>query len=185
MLVSLKRRPSWPIVLLAAALLGIRCQSQAAVHFVVAEMGAPVHGDSYILPLDDSADIAHARDLIDRGLEAGATIAVARIAKGADGINRNILAPGEPLWSWHVAGFEGFADSTIEVLDGWPTFVEQDVDAWIANTNGHIGFWSYTVTAEVASIPEPGALILVASALAGMFGLRLVMRVRRGWRTGN
>ena len=74
---------------------------------------------------------------------------VAKIAKGANGINRNPLAAGAPPWSWHVSEFEGFVDSTIEILDGWPTYVEGDIDGWIANTNGYIGFWSYTVTAEV------------------------------------
>ena len=78
---------------------------------------------------------------------------VAQIAKGEDGVNRDYLAPGEPLWSWNVARFDSFADISIELIDGWPTFVEQDVDGWIANTNGYIGFWSYTVVAEVTAVP--------------------------------
>jgi hypothetical protein len=146
------------------------------VYFLVTELpGQEVHHDSYVLPLEDQADIAHARDLIARGpAEAGASIAVAQIAEGSDGINRDVLAPGEPLWNWHVTNFQGFADTTVEILDGWPGDVGKDVPAWIANTNGAIGFWSYTVTRELggASVPVPlpaplagGAFLLIAASV--------------------
>jgi hypothetical protein len=120
------------------------------IRFLVSEFDKPVHGDSYMLPLSDPDDIAHARQLITKGPGIGAPLVVAKIAKGANGINRSPLAAGAPPWSWHVTEFEGFADSTIEILDGWPTYVESDIDGWIANTNGYIGFWSYTVTAELS-----------------------------------
>ena len=128
------------------------------------------HGDSFILPLSEPDDIAHARDLIARGPEAaGAPLVFAEVVAGSDGINRDVLAEGEPLWSWHVSAFEGFGDGGIELVDGWPTFIESDVQGWIENTNredgdprGHIGFWSYTVVAELdgppTGIPLPGAL---------------------------
>jgi hypothetical protein len=138
----------------------------ATVQFVVAETGIPVHGDSYILTLVDPADIAHARGLIAGDPTVGGTIVVAAIAKGADGVNRDFLAPGKPPWSWHITAFEGFADVTAEILDGWPSFVEQDVDGWIANTGGFIGFWNYTVVAEVTAVPLPAAFVLLASTLA-------------------
>jgi hypothetical protein len=134
-----------------ALLLSVLANSSRAesIRFLVGEIGEPVHHDAYVLPLSDPAAIAHARELISLGPSAGAPIAVAKIAKGANGINRNVLAPGSPAWSWHVTEFEGFADNTIEILDGWPTFIEQDVDGWIQNTNGYIGFWQYTVVAEL------------------------------------
>ena len=119
------------------------------IRFLVSEFDTPAHGDSYVLPLTDPDDIAHARRLITKGPGSGAPLVVAKIAKGANGINRSPLAAGAPPWSWHVSEFEGFVDSTIEILDGWPTYVESDIDGWIANTNGYIGFWSYTVTAEL------------------------------------
>jgi hypothetical protein len=120
-----------------------------SIRFLVGEVGEPTHHDAYILPLSDPAAIGHARELVSAGPAAGAPIVVAKISKGANGINRNSLAPGSPPWSWHVTEFEGFADNTIEILDGWPTYVEQDVDGWIQNTNGYIGFWQYTVVAEL------------------------------------
>jgi hypothetical protein len=140
--------------------------------FLVAEPeGSVTHGDSYVLPLEDPADIEHARALIALGPAAGAPIAVAAIAAGADGVNRDLLAAGAPPWSWHVSAFDGFTDFTIEILDGWPSFVEQDVDGWIANTGGFVGFWSYTVVEE---LPEADATGIALATVAGLgwFGRR-------------
>jgi hypothetical protein len=140
--------------------------------FVVAERRSPCGAcDAYVLPLQAATDVAHARDLIARGPTlAGAPIAVARIAPGADGVNRNVLAPGEPPWDWHVSEFQGFGDFAIELCDGSPTLVQQDVAGWIANTNGTICFWGYTVVAELAppavpTLRPPGTLILLAALL--------------------
>src|SRR5262245_7366127 len=165
---TLRNRLFWLLLAALVFVVGFGSRADAfPIYFVVAESGTPVHGDSYILPLENPDQIAHARDLIVRGPGVGSPIAVARIAMGSDGINRDFLAPGEPLWSWHVTQFEGFADATIELIDGWPTFVEQDVDGWIANTNGFIGFWHYTVVAELSTIPEPGTFVLLAGGLGG------------------
>jgi hypothetical protein len=156
------------------------------VLFVVAERpGVEERHDSFVLPLTDPADVAHARDLIARGPDAaGAAIVFAEIAAGADGVNRDVLADGQPLWDWHVTAFEGFADIGIELVDGSPTLVQDDVPGWIDNTRrppetmrGHIGFWSYTVVAELApaTVPVPAALT------SGIVGLGAVVAARR-WR---
>ncbi len=160
------------IGLVLVTILSIGSFVRGGVYFKVAEIpGQEFHNDGFILPLTNASDIAHARDLISQGPAAGATIVFAEIAKGADGFNRDLNAPGEPLWNWHVTSFDGFGDFGIELLDGWPTFVEQDIDGWIANTNGKIGFWSYTVVAEVP--PPPGAVPLPAGFSAGLAGLSL------------
>ena len=163
------------------------------VLFVVAERaGVAEHGDSFVLPLTQDADIAHARDLIARGPDVvGGGIVFAEIGAGADGINRDVLAAGEPLWDWHVTAFEGFGDIGIELVDGNPTLVQDDVPGWIANTRrtpdatrGHIGFWNYTVVAELApaTVPVPAAL---TTAVVGI-GAVVVARRWRGapWRSG-
>ena len=168
-----------------ALLAGAGSAAGGPVYFVVAER-EPFHRDSYVLPLTEPADIAHARDLIARGPEAvGAPIVFAEVRAGADGINRNVVAPGRPLWNWHVSRFEGFGDFGIELVDGWPTYVGQDVAGWIANTSrdqgnpdapGHIGFWTYTVVAELdgppAAVPLPAALPVGLAGLAGVVVLR-------------
>lgn len=124
------------------------------IFFVVSESPLDtVRGDSYVLALEDATNIEHARNLIAKGPSVGRAIIVAEIAPGSDGINRDVLAPGAPQWSWHVVNFQGFADATIEILDGSPTIVEDDVDSWMQNTGGIIGFWRYTVTAELKERP--------------------------------
>ncbi|MCH2184516.1 hypothetical protein MK280_01450 [Myxococcota bacterium] len=59
------------------------------------------------------------------------------LTSGSDGLNRDMLAAGEPLWTWHVSRFDGFAQIAIELCDGWPGFVEDDPSAFIANTGGN------------------------------------------------
>ena len=172
--VSLRRMLA--IAALFAGMFGAASPTGAApIEFLVAEPpGHEIHGDSYVLVLSDPADIAHARDLIAKGASAGAAIAVVKIAAGADGRNRDVRAAGEPLWSWHQTGFAGFGDFAIELCDGWPGYVEQDVERWIANTDGTICFWSYTVVEE---LPEPGLGVGVAAG-AGLLAAARLVRAR-------
>ena len=176
----------------------------APVYFLVSEFpDQKEHGDSFVLPLEKPADIAHARDLVQRGKAAGQTQITADIVAGADNINRDILADGKPAWSWHISNFDQFADVGIELTDGWPGFIEQDVQGWINNTGGgsvdndgdgqpdnnaitgRIAFWSYTVTAELTGPPTdlvivPRTLVPLPAALpAGVMLLALVRAARR------
>lgn len=130
------------------------------VVFVVAESGTPCfHCDAFLLPLSDPQDIADARAWLARGPGSlVGSIPVVELTAGADGLNRNPLAPGEPLWSWHVSGFSGFADFTIELCDGWPSFIESDPSAFIANTNGQFCPWTYSVVAELTTGPAVPSL---------------------------
>lgn len=120
-------------------------------YFLVAELpGIDAHNDSYVLPLSEPNDIAHARDLINFGPSVGNEIVVADVACGPDGINRNYLAEGQPMWCWHVTEFVAFADFTAEILDGWPGYVNGHCDSF-----GTIGFWTYTVVAEIGTDLDP------------------------------
>jgi hypothetical protein len=126
------------------------------VYFLVAETEA-VHGDSYILPLTKPADILQARQLI---ANHESKIIAAEISKDpADPypVNRDLTQPQPRPWSWHVTEFLGFADMGIEILDGWPTYVEDHYDEWVATTKGpngkgRIGFWNYTVVREIGAL---------------------------------
>ncbi|MCL4548251.1 MAG: hypothetical protein M1495_06755 [Bacteroidetes bacterium] len=117
------------------------------VYFLVAETN-PNHNDSYILPLTKPEDIKHAREIIGGTGTTSNKIVVAKIAKGNGAyVNKDLI--GGKTWSWYVSDFIGFADNTIEILDGYPTYVEENLDEWIRITSGKIGFWTYTVTREV------------------------------------
>jgi hypothetical protein len=179
-------------------------------YFLVAERpGTVEHGDSFVLPLERADDIAHARDLVRFGAEkVGGGLIGADVVAGADGINRNILDPAKPAWSWHVSKFDGFGDVSIELVDGWPGFIEQDVHGWLDNTGGghidldedgipdtghattgRVGFWNYTVVAELTGDPtnlrilQPAAVPLPAGvwgagAVIGAIILRQTRRKR-------
>jgi hypothetical protein len=178
------------LVGLAAITVAGRPASAGVTYFEVAEpAGRATHHDSYVLPLTRPDDVQHARDLIARGPEeAGASIVFAGIAPGADGINRNLLAPAQPEWSWHVTDFNGFGDLGIELLDGWPTHVEQHVSQWMQETKGEVGFWSYTIVRELPAPGRPPTVVPLPPALplggAMLLGLGAVAYCRRGRRDG-
>lgn len=139
--------------LFALALVGCPIAPPETAYFLVSDPGGP-HGDSYVLPLSAPTDIAHARALIADPENTDAHIVVARIAAGpGDPENRNITGDGK-AWSWHVTEFVNFTDFTIEIYDGWPTYVEENFDAWMEITGGYIGFWDYTVTEELELVPN-------------------------------
>jgi hypothetical protein len=151
---NLLRRGLIALALLATILLSIATARAETVWFVVGERERH-HGDAYLLPLSEPEHIAAARKYLREGDASGVgRIASVRIAAGGDGLNRNWRADSRPLWSWRVVEFEGFADTAIEVCDGWPEFVEQDVDAYIANTDGRLCFWGYSVAEELAAAPS-------------------------------
>ncbi|MFO0915371.1 MAG: PEP-CTERM sorting domain-containing protein [Pirellulales bacterium] len=164
------------LIVATAVLVGDSAQG-ARIAFLVAEYpGQEAHGDSFVISIDslDTDRLQHARLLVD-WISSGANpenapdgrIVVSAIAPGTDGVNRDWRAAGHPVWSWHPVGEVSFADSTIELIDGWPTFVEQDVPGWMSNTNGNIGFWSYTVVQELGVVPEPaGAGLVTIGAIA-------------------
>jgi hypothetical protein len=132
-----------------AALASVPALAQTPVRFEVAEVpGREVWHDAYTLSLTDPAAVAHARDLVARGLAAGEAIVVARVAAGLDQLNRNWSSPGAPPWHWHISQFVGFADATVEILDGTPWGVEANAAGWEVYP-GLIGFWNYTVVAEL------------------------------------
>jgi hypothetical protein len=156
----------------------------ARIGFVVSELPHEiVHGDSYVVTIDesDTTRLAQARLLV-AWIESGANwdnapdgrIVFTSIAPGADGINRNVLAQGEPLWDWHPVGEVSFVDISAEIYDGWPTFINDDVPGWMANTNGGVGLWGYTITQELGVVPEPSAAIPSAAGL-----LWIACRMRR------
>ncbi len=137
-------------------LLQIHCKKLPAeesgistVYYLVSEI-VPNHYDSYILPLTGSDDILIADRIID-GSER-IKIIVAEIDKGSgDGVylNKDLVGPDNRIWSWHILKFENFADVTAEIYDGWPGYLEENLDNWLITKDGIIGFWNYTIIRRV------------------------------------
>jgi len=175
------------LVIVALALSSALAEQATAdtAYFLVSEIHQPcLVCDSYVLPISDPPAIEHARDLVANGPGIGGTIALANVVVGGDGFNRNVLAEGEPLWSWHITSLTTFADFTIELCDGSPTLVEADPVGFLANTSGVICFWGYTVTAE---IPGPRLIPMgqvVAPLAAVVMTLSALALARRKKRTG-
>jgi hypothetical protein len=141
------------------------------VYFLVTETpGRAIHHDSFVVPIEKPADIAHARDLVARGPDAaGDAIVVARWDAGADGVNRDLFKPNRPAWNWHVTEFEGFAGMTAEIYDLWPGYIQEHRDALLGEFQGvgRIGSWQYTVTRELGTTPPAAAVPLPAGVLGG------------------
>ncbi len=124
------------------------------VYFLVAEYMNREKGDSYILPLSDTNDIQTAREILANPDQVPDRIVVAKIVRqeaNATLKNKDLLQ--NITWSWSVSEFLGFAGSTIEILDGNPSTVEEDIEFWFQNTSNSgdfgIGFWSYSIVREV------------------------------------
>lgn len=121
----------------------------ATVYFLVSEVSR-FHGDSYILPLTEPADIAAAEAIINGS--SPSKIVSARIDYGeGDGTykNKDLLSSAGRVWSWHVVEFNEFADASAEIYDSWPTYIEGNLNSWMQQNQGTIAFWSYTVTRKV------------------------------------
>jgi len=125
------------------------------VYFLVGERN-PFLNDCYVIALSEPADIAHARDLIGYGPgTADQDIVIATVIRqppGTCSLNRNYLTRGLPCWSWSAA-FVSFAGGAIEIWDGNPTMVEESPGGW--PTGSTMGFWAYTVVAELGTDFEP------------------------------
>jgi hypothetical protein len=117
------------------------------IYFLVAETD-PINGDSYILPLTEPNDIAHARDLIAYGPSAGQPIVVATVACGSDCINRDYIGTNKPAWQWRIADFNSFSDSQPPNSYSTPVSVN-----WECLSGKYIACPTYTVVYELGTDP--------------------------------
>jgi len=104
------------------------------VYFMVED---PDHSnnDAFILALTDPDDIAEAREMVTDVSKRKIILAeITKDNKVNYHVNRDLINNHD--WSWHIAEFLGFYDNTIEIYDGWPTYVEENYNEWVANTKG-------------------------------------------------
>lgn len=121
--------PTAFVVRTAAVLLATGVQSAPPTFFLVAP---PVSGseirESFVVPLTRDDQITQARDILSHKTDA--TIVIVDTVYGSDGVNRNHLAEGFPLWNWHVQQVVGFAHSVAGTLDFRPSHLESGSTPW-------------------------------------------------------
>ena len=131
------------------------CTYGETICFLLTEKGNnKCYNDSFVIQLSKPEDIAYARRMIaEPNNPTLFSTVIAIIVPGADGINRNYLAPGAPEWSWH-AKFLEFAYCSIPEGIFAPTEIEWDL-GWIQYLYGGIVcFGYYRITAELGPILE-------------------------------
>ena len=144
------------------------CTYGETICFLLTEKGR--YNDSFVIQLSKSEEIAYARRIIAEptNSELRRTGITASIALGADGINRNYLAPGAPEWSWHIKEFFGFGGCGIPESEFTPTQIEWNPTYFTTKTyvtNGSsilvggypypsVCFGNYRITSELGPILE-------------------------------
>ena len=133
----------YKISLAIAALLLASCSSsdpdpEGAQFTVRACQEAGMAGETFRVRIHDADVIEEAEQILASGEQR---IITGPLRRGDGGIN----AP----WSWHLDPDSiEFADLTIELCDGCPHMVEEDLDYWI-DTVGRYCPWSTELVARV------------------------------------
>ena len=112
------------------------------------------YNDSFVIKLSKPEDIAYARRIIAEPTNSLLNTGIAAsIALGADGINRNYLAPGAPEWSWHIKEFQGFTQGAILEAIFSPTQIEWNPVFFTSRyPYSNIAFLNYRITTELGPI---------------------------------
>jgi hypothetical protein len=141
----MKRVLFFLLALLAAVSLAAACKKSAtapdgAAVFRVRVCEGSDHapaGETFRVEIVDPGRIAEAQALVGRG---HVQILSGSLRAGTGGVN----AP----WSWHLAPETvAFADFAIELCDGCPTFIEEDLGYWL-DTVGSYCPWSTEIEAR-------------------------------------
>lgn len=107
---------------------------------VVFEFVHPSHGEHFFAATSDPSVIAAARAQLALPLDQRMLHMHGDIEAGDGGVN----AP----WSWHfVDGSWTLAEISAEVCDGWPSYIEENLDEWLKSP-GYFCPWSSRVLAE-------------------------------------
>jgi hypothetical protein len=121
----------------AACLLASAANAQELALF---EFTHPTHDETFYALTDDPSIIAMARAELAKPLDDRTLHINGVIDKGDAGVN----AP----WSWHFKTGEWTLSAfSIELCDGWPGYVEEDVDRWLANSKSFCP-WSSRLAGE-------------------------------------
>ena len=130
---------TFAVAMLAAVTLAA-CEDEASGPSDAATFVIAVENEQFRVRIEDQAAIAEARSLISSGQTKNIS---GDIRRGNGGINTG--------YSWHLrpASVE-FADMTIELCDGMPSYVEENVDYYVDTVKRYCP-WGARVVSEVGT----------------------------------
>jgi hypothetical protein len=134
-----------------------------AVHFVVVVSHSEFSNERFVIALNDPVKIETARRILS-GAEPQRIVSGA-LANGHGGFNRDVRT-GQP-WSWHMIPESiEFVDTTAEIYDAMPSYVEENRHEWVNNI-GRFAPWIGRIESEGTRF-KPGQFVnLSARALVG------------------
>jgi hypothetical protein len=123
-----------------AAVTLVACDDEAAGPVESATFVIAVENEQFRVRIEDPAAVAEARSLITSGMAKNIS---GEILRGANGINSG--------YSWHLKPSSvEFADMTIELCDGMPSYVEENVDYYVDTVKRYCP-WGARVMSEVGT----------------------------------
>ena len=130
---------TFAVAMLAAVTLAA-CDDEAAGPVEAATFVIAVENEQFRVRIEDAGAIAEARSLITSGVAKNIS---GEILRGANGINSG--------YSWHLKPSSvEFADMTIELCDGMPSYVEENVDYYVDTVKRYCP-WGARVMSEVGT----------------------------------
>lgn len=98
--------------------------------------------DTFVVRSNDAKLLAQLDSLLNLPKDQRSLHVNGRIAEGNNGYNRD--------WSWHfVDGEWVLAEMSIELCDGTPSYVEQNLQYFINNINGQFCPWGSVLDSEI------------------------------------
>jgi hypothetical protein len=127
------------VLILCASVALVACDGSSTGPDGSAVFVVDVEGETFRIRLEDSDRIDQARRIL-RGEEPQRTV-TGSLEAGDGGFN-------DP-WSWHlVPETVEFVEHTIELCDGLPSFVEEELDEWLNNVGTYCPWLSEIVAEE-------------------------------------
>jgi len=136
---------SLAMIMLALGMLGGCAPQEARVrptaHMVRFEFIHQGHRETFYAETDDPRLIAKVREELKKPLSQRTLHIHGLIARDANGVN-------DP-WHWHyVNGNWGLTEMSMELCDGWPSYVETHLDDWLKKV-GSFCPWDSRVVREL------------------------------------
>lgn len=134
------------LVLFALSLL-LGCGGDTVIVGDSADFVVKVNNEQFVARMTDPASITRAREILQGKAENA--ILLGDVRRGSGGFNRG----RSKIWNWHLTPDSvRFADVTIELCDGTPSYLEENLDEWLVQIKQFCP-WSAEIISEVGREP--------------------------------